>query len=377
MARWIPDRGIRIESPEVDQRRPAQFRKHSHYMSQLDKCSVSDIRSLDKPFTHGGKTTTLRKEIMSLTHPLVPPLHPVTGNPIILTEAGHIKMTRDGRRPATPEPLFHGVEMSQRFGQETICEFVSYKDRMSFASSVSRIMPAIVYLKFGVLPDLWFHKNAESVVPQVTFEIDEDTGEWTGNWTTRADEESHEMLLEELPGMEGVEFDLSAVMGQLNSETRPSMDIQDAASVGTSVNSEVFQAALGHAPPQGNANGQATTDNGENNNNNANANGNSNNNNEDAANGENGTDNPNDSSNTNNNNNNLNDDDVDDNGDNDGSDDATANSANNSNNTNGSRRVDSNQTQHSQEGVQQDEARTASPVGNVLGRHNEGVRPGP
>ena len=365
MARWLPNKGIRLESPETVERRPAQLRKHVHYISQLEKSQVTDVRNLDEPFTHEGSTTTLRKFIMSLTHPLVPPLDPITGNPIILTEDGHIKMTRDGSRQATPEPLFHGVEMSQRLGEETICEFVSYKDRMPTARSVSRIVPAIVFHKFGVLPPLWFYKCAESVISQVTFEIDQDTGEWNGNWSTQADAESQAMFLEELPCMDEFEFDLSAVMGQL-AETRPSMDIQDAASVGTSVNTGVFQAALGHAPAP---NAQpAAEQNDENTNNDANNNNNNNNNNGeemDDGNGENGS---NDNTNTN-----SNDDSDGDSGSN------SANGApadNTTNNNNGSSRVDGDQTQHYQTGVQQDEARTASPVGNVLGSH-EGCRPGP
>ena len=299
---------------------------------------------------------------MSLTYPLVPPRHPVTGQPIILTEDGHIKMTRDGSRPATPEPMFHGVEMGQRAGDESNCDFVSHRDRMEIAASVARIIPALVQFKFGELPDLWFYVHAQYVVPQVTFEVDEDTGEWTGNWTTQADQESNELLFEDLPGMEGFTIEnLDEMLGSA-SETRPSMDLQDAASVGTSVNTAVFQAALGHAPnpnDAGGRNNQQAAD--VNHMNYENANGNDGNH----------------QNNNNNNNNNVN---GDQNGGGHPSEENTGNANGASdipnNDNNGSSRVDSNQSQH-HEGVQQDEARTASPVGDVRDSHATGGCHGP
>ena len=211
----------------------------------------------------------------------------------------------------------------------------------------------------GELPDLWFYIHAQYVVPQVTFEVDEDTGEWTGNWTTQADQESNELLFEDLPGMEGFTIEnLDEMLGSA-SETRPSMDLQDAASVGTSVNTAVFQAALGHAPNPNNAgdedNQQAADVN------------HANNENEDG----------NDGNHHNNNNNNV---DGDQNGGGHPSEENTGNANHASdipnNGNNGSSRVDSNQSQH-QEGVQQDEARTASPVGDVRGSHATGGCHGP
>ena len=244
----MPIQGVRLQSDiKGAQHRALLGEKQVSWFKELaPTIRTSHIRDADTPVSTHGRPTTLRQVILALTYPLVPPTHKTTGEQIVVLPDGTIKLNKDGVTFAKPEPLFHTVERMQ--GDTNEHAFITWRDREAKGKGVAAILPAIVSLLCGKVPKEWFHKNADQIVKQVIFEFDEDSGEWTGNWTTKADEEIEAMVLESTPGLNDVHIDNIQMLLQSSKEKKDQQKQthqNDEMSANASVNSAVFNAAFG------------------------------------------------------------------------------------------------------------------------------------
>jgi hypothetical protein len=190
--------------------------------------------------------------MLALTFPLVPEIDTITGSPFYCDDNGKKVRDKAGNLKA-PEPLFHTMERNYNSSDnQNEFLFLTWENRESLAKSVIKILPALVFLALGELPDRWFReKQADRIIDQVTFLTDPDTGEWTGDWITDADTANAAMVTEDMPGMSSVQIEnLAAILAEAEEARTDTMAFNtDDMSGGTSVGSEVFQAELGIARP--------------------------------------------------------------------------------------------------------------------------------
>ena len=120
--------------------------------------------------------------------------------------------------------------------------FLTCKDRSKLIVLVVAILPALVNLHYGQCPKGWFHPHAQNVINDVTMDFDEETEEWTGTWTTKADEDMEALLSEDYGmGLTHVQFDNLALLD----EQPIRMALQypgDHQSAGTSVGTSPWEA---------------------------------------------------------------------------------------------------------------------------------------
>ena len=186
--------------------------KHKDFIEcQGDCIFVSHIKDLYKPIIHKGEELDLKKFVLSLTFPLVPPKDE-HGNQVCLDENGEVLLDRDGF-PKLPERLITDCCRNMLRGKDSSSDhcFIAPKNRHSLAKSVIDNLPAFVYFYLGQLPDGWFHETAKVIVKRITFYTDED-GDWHGDWTSEADDEAKALIMEDMGmGMSAIIEDLHLV----------------------------------------------------------------------------------------------------------------------------------------------------------------------
>ena len=172
--------------------------KHQTFMGCLDRpIPTSYIDSLDTPHTlDDGDTISLRQFVMQLTYPVLPNLDD-NGNPCDCDEDGNIRVDDKGQ-PLPATKLFHDVNKTV-YGREASAEhnFLTLKDRSTYAARVVAALPALVFQKLGVLPNKWFTSTGRQMKDDIYFLTDED-GNWTGDWTNQADEDLDDILADDM-----------------------------------------------------------------------------------------------------------------------------------------------------------------------------------
>jgi hypothetical protein len=150
---------------------------------------------------------TLRSFSHKLTNPIVPHKDEF-GNPVLLDSEGKIMLYPDGTKCA-PERLIHGMEKCHWKGPENSDQWtITFtKANANLAVATIRILPALCLLFLGQIPPKWFHARAERIGEQVTFEMDEDTKQFTGKWTTKADEEMKALVLQRSHGLPQIQLE--------------------------------------------------------------------------------------------------------------------------------------------------------------------------
>ncbi len=145
------------------------------------------------------------------------------------------------------------MERNYSRGSENSLEFIflTCKDRVKLAQSVVAILPALFNMHYGQCPKGWFHAQAQNVIHDVTMDFDQETTEWTGTWTTQADEDMEELLAEDYGmGLTHIEFDNLALLDEQQPIRMALQYPGDNMSGGTSVGTTPWDATLGQTRPE-------------------------------------------------------------------------------------------------------------------------------
>jgi hypothetical protein len=186
--RVLPSLSLSLLGSDGLHKRAAMLRKHQAVVEALSLFTTTDIKHLDQPISSKDKRT-LRRIVMEMTFPLIPPASP----------------------PPNPLPrLIHSIDFaSQGEAARNGSVYITfYKDRRSFAESFFPILPA--YISSFINPEAakqWFHPHVRNLFHDVTFVLNDTTGEWTGEWKTSDEDQMEDDLLEDV----GIEFDLQGL----------------------------------------------------------------------------------------------------------------------------------------------------------------------
>jgi hypothetical protein len=173
--RLLPDSSIIRSGPDGQKLRVRTFRKHQGVINSLQLISTYDIARMDSPFAQNGTSYTLREFINTFTYPLKPEPDDKT------------------------QPLFHSVDWATKGADANSAVYATaYHDRAGLASDLLGILPALVtqFISRRATKE-WFHQTAIDACNGVSFDTDE-TGEWTGNWTTEEDVFQKELIDEDM-----------------------------------------------------------------------------------------------------------------------------------------------------------------------------------
>ena len=246
-ARVVLDPAYMLCSSTGLENRKAMFTKHKLFMESVEMIDCSIISNLDSVYHHASGRTTLRKMIMELTYPLVPFRDPISGEEYMLDDEDNVILDSKGKN-AKPPDLFHNVDFIEATNPAySGFKLTTWNNRLNLARRVTEILPAIIKYKLGVVPHGWFiSQEAEAICNRVTLNIDTDTKEWLGTWTTQDDVEMRETIFEEIQGVDmEVLVEMNLVIDNEQTRSRPTRPIPCDMSANTSVQTGALGSLLG------------------------------------------------------------------------------------------------------------------------------------